>query len=179
MAIGSTTLAVVAITATVLSAATSMYAAQQQGKAAKAQADYQAAVARNNKIIADRQAEDAIKRGEVAEQERRLETRRLIAAQRATSAGSGVLVDEGSALSLNEDAAEQGEFEALTIRSNAAREAYGFRVQGAGFESDAGLFQLRGESARNAANIETASTAIGAAGSVASQWYGFKQKGTL
>ena len=44
-------------------AGVSAFGAIQQGRAAQAQANYQAAVARNNQIIAQRSADDARKRG--------------------------------------------------------------------------------------------------------------------
>jgi hypothetical protein len=70
----ATTLAYVSLAATAISTGVSMYGQQQAGKAAQAQAQYQAAIARNNQIIADRAAEDALKRGEIAEQNQRQKT---------------------------------------------------------------------------------------------------------
>jgi len=77
------------------------------------------------------------------------------------------------------DTAELGELDALTIRSNAEREAYGFRVQASNFGAEAGLTQMAGEAKAQAAKISSFSTVLSGAGSVASKWYGFKQEGAL
>lgn len=172
-----TTLAIASIGASVIGTGMSAYGSMQQGKAAQSQANYQAAVARNNKIIADRQADDAIKRGSVEEAAYRRQVSQLAGRQRATLAANGVVVDQGSALDITEDTAEYGELDALTIRSNAEREAYGYRVQGQNFEADAGLYDATGANARSAGNFGAVSNLISGAGSVASKWYGFKSEG--
>lgn len=149
----------------------------QAGKAAQAQANYQAAVARNNQIIAERQAADALQRGEIAEKQHRLRVGQLAGRQRVALAANGVVVDQGSALDILGDTRELGELDALTIRSNAEREAYGYRVQGANFAADAGLLDARGASARSAASLAGMSSLLSGAGSVADKWYGFKTQG--
>lgn len=162
-----------------LSTGASMYGQMQQGKAAQAQANYQAAVLRNNQQIAEYQAQDAEKRGKLAEQQHRLKVSQLAGRQRAVMAGNGVVVDQGSALDILGDTAELGELDALTIRSNSAREAYGFRVQGMGFASDAGLALARGASARSAGTTGAFTSLLSGAGSVAEKWSSFAKKGIL
>ena len=160
----------------------------QQSRAAQAQASFQAAVARNNVIIAQRQAEDARLRGEQATaqislQEQRdtataaLATRRLIARQRVAQAGLGQTTDVGSALDLTADTAAAGKLDELTLRRNAAferqvarnnaeREAIGFLTQGFNFEAEARLADLRRRSARSAGIISAFGTIITTAGRV-------------
>jgi hypothetical protein len=60
-----------------------------------------------------------------------------------SAAASGVLVDEGSPLAILQDTAIQGELDALTIRSNAAQEAWSFRTQAGGFTAQAGLSRAK------------------------------------
>lgn len=148
-------------------------AQKQQAQAQRAQAEYQAAVSRNNKIISDRAAADAIERGRIAEQEQRLATSRLRSRQRVVLAGIGQQVDVGSALDITSDTAATGELDALTIRSNAEREALGFTTQGINFEAEAGLSDLRGRSAQSNAF----GTIITGAGTVASKWFNFRKEG--
>jgi hypothetical protein len=172
-----TTLAIASVASSVIGTGVAAMGAMQQGKAAQAQANYQAAVARNNKIIADRQAEDAIKRGSREEASYRRQVSQLAGRQRATLAANGVVVDQGSAGDILADTAEYGELDALTIRSNAEREAYGYRVQGQNFESDARLYTATGANARSAGNFGALSNLISGAGSVAQKWYGFNKQG--
>jgi hypothetical protein len=155
----------------VASTALSAYGQIQAGQQAQAAADYNAAVARNNQIIADRQAEDAVKRGQVAEEEQRRRTRAIAGTQRAALAASGVQLDQGSPADILADTAQFGELDALTIRNNAEREAYGYRVQGMNFGAEAGLQQGRASSAMTGAYLGAGSTLLSGATSVADRWY--------
>ena len=90
--------AAISIIGTVAGASNEAEGHRAQGQAAQQQATYNAAVARNNQIIADRKAADAKERGEIEAQRNELRTRQLIGQQRASAAARGVVVDEGSAL---------------------------------------------------------------------------------
>lgn len=148
-------------------------ASQQQGDAARKQADYQAAVARNNEILAQRAAADATARGDVAEGQKRMQTAQMLGRQRAVLASNGVDLGTGSALDIVGDTAAIGEQDALTVRSNAAREALGYKTQGINFANEANLDQMKGDAVSSAATLNGASALIGTAGSVAKQWYSF------
>lgn len=82
-----------------------------------------------NATIAEIQAQDAIARGKIEEKKSRRVTEQVIGAQRTGFAAQGVDVNRGSALEVQADAAYLGELDALTIRNNAAKEAWGFRTQ--------------------------------------------------
>lgn len=82
-----------------------------------------------NAEIAEIQAKDAIARGKVEEKKSRRVTEQVIAGQRVSLAAQGVDVNRGSAVDVQADAAYLGELDALTIRNNAAKEAWGFRTQ--------------------------------------------------
>lgn len=151
----------------------SVAGAIQKGQAEQAQAKYQSAVARNNAILAERQAKDAIERGKIAERNQRIKTAQTIGEQRARLAANGVVVDQGSALALTSDTAQFGELDALTIRSNADREALGFRTQGMNYEADARLSKLRGDQAVTSSYFSAASALFKGAGSVAGKWYDY------
>lgn len=89
-----------------VAAATSAYAAHQSAEAKKDVANYNAAVEKNNATMAAQQAEfDA--------QQIRDRNRKLLAAQRAAFAASGVDAGGGSALDVYSDTAYRGELEAL------------------------------------------------------------------
>lgn len=122
------------IAALALSAAGTGMSVIGQGQQAAAQAgiaNYQAQLARNNQMIAEWNARRALEQGRVAEQQQRFKTASLIGAQRAALAGQGGDINSGSPLDIVGDSARAGEFDARTIRNNAAMQAYGFRVQAA------------------------------------------------
>ncbi|MNJ23108.1 hypothetical protein D3C77_174860 [compost metagenome] len=104
------------------SALMSAQQSQQQG-AATAAANIQ------NAQYAGQAAEDAVARGEFESDQQRLRTNAAIGTQRTGFAANGVDVNTGSAAEIQDDTAALGELDALTIRNNAAREAWGYRTQ--------------------------------------------------
>jgi hypothetical protein len=167
----------IAIGASILSTGVGVYSAVQQSKAAAGQAEYQQAVAKNNKIISERMAEDARVRGEEEVRKARGRATRLASRQRTMLAGAGVAVEAGSALDLIGDTISVGEAEALTLRSNAEREALSFIMQGQGFQQEAALFGLQAAGAKAALGPSVVGTLATGAGRVGSQWYDFNRVG--
>lgn len=163
-------LATIAAVASIAGTAMSVMGQMQAGDAAAKSAEYNAAVARNNQIVADRQADDAVKRGQVAEDEQRRKTAQIKGAQRAALGASGVALDSGSPLDILGDTAAFGELDALTIRNNASREAYGYKVQGMNFAAEAGLADARGAAAKQSALIGAGATLLSGAGNVIDRW---------
>jgi hypothetical protein len=82
-----------------------------------------------NADVAQAMARDAIVRGHDEETHFRAGVRTLIGSQRAGFAGQNVDVGVGSPVDVNADAAYLGELDALTIRTNATREALGYRAE--------------------------------------------------
>lgn len=107
---------------TAAATATSAYSQYQQGQ-------YQSKVAKNNAIIQQRMAAYALSRGERAENEHRLRVAIMADRQKAELAAGGREIS-GSAYDVLQDTAAMGELDALTIRQNAANEAWGYEVQG-------------------------------------------------
>lgn len=167
----------IAIATTALGAVNQAQGQMAQGQAARQAADYRAAVLRNNQIMAERQAQDAIERGKIEEGRYRDRVAALKGRQRVVMAANGFDINEGSNLTLLEDTARTGELDALTIRSNAAREAYGYRVRGQNFGSEAELTSASGRAQEAAGETAAFSSLLGGSGSVASKWYGFKRQG--
>jgi len=117
--------------------AVSAYGQIQAGRA-------QARVARHNQQLALAAAVDARLRGDFEEGELRRKASSFIGRQRTVIAESGAVVDEGTALNLTQDTAQIAELNALAIRVNAAREAFGFEAQAFGFGAEADLSSLSG-----------------------------------
>jgi hypothetical protein len=91
-----------------------------------------------------RRPTDAIARGAEAEGRSRSQTKQILGTQRAGYAGQGVDVGTGSAVDVAADTTALGELDAMTIRNNAKREAYGYQVQAAGFRAQQGAAKQRG-----------------------------------
>ena len=143
----------------VASAASSAYGSIKQGNESKKLADYNAG-------IADAQATDALARGREDEDRFRTDARRIKGTQRAAIAASGVEVDSGSARDIQADAASLGELDALTIRHNAEREAWGFGV-------DAENSRRQGRNAQSAGRNQAIGTTIGTGYSLLEAKYGW------
>ena len=116
--------------------ATSIYGQVKAGKAEKKAgeaeqraAESQADLSDYNAAVADVQAQDAEARGAIEANRFRARTRGLVGEQRAGFAAGNVDVGFGSAVDVQADAAFLGELDALTVRTNAGREAWGYRVQ--------------------------------------------------
>lgn len=127
----------------------STFAAQRkQAGAIEDQGAYQSAIFSQDAKMAEAQAADAIARGREAELRQRTATKQFRGAQRAGFAAQGVVLDSGSARDVQEEGVAMGELDALTIRNNARREAYGFQVQAGDLARQGKLAEL---SARNQA----------------------------
>jgi hypothetical protein len=165
----------VAIVSMVAGTVMQAYGAHQGAKAQKNAANYQAAVARNNAQVAEWQAEDALRRGEMAKQRAQLNTANLKGRQRAMLAERGIDLGEGSALNLLTDTDQFGAMDAGTVTDNANREAYGFRVGAQNSSANAELLQYKADSTSPGA--AAAGSLLTGAGQVASSWYTFSSKG--
>lgn len=104
----------------------------EQGQFRRQQMQFQARVA-------EMQAENTIERGKEAESEYRGEVRKIIGKQRSSYAAQGVEINADTAMDVQAETAYIGEMDALTIRSNAMREAFGYRLQATGYNTNARL----------------------------------------
>lgn len=126
-----------------LSMAANLSAQSAQSKAANSRAQYEIAVAKNNKLTADQNAADAIKRGDIAAKQHSLLVKQAASTAVTSAAGRGVAVGQDSALKTVEDIRAAGALDELTIKNNAEREALGYRQQGQNFEMSGELAALR------------------------------------
>lgn len=155
--------ATIAMGAMAVAGALSAYGQAQQGKAS-------AQVGRNNQIMAEYAAQDAIKRGEEDAIKVRQRGDQIKGAQRAKMAASGIDLGVGTAAELQSQTDFFGLQDVATTRNNAAREAWSDRVQGANFRA-------QGDFARQQGNLGAFSTALGTAGQVAGKWMQYSGKG--
>lgn len=115
--------------ANIVSGVGSLSTAYAQSEAIKTQGEYQKQQYSFNEKVANLQAADALKRGDKSASDHKKSTKKLIGAQRAALAAQGIEVDSGSALEIQQDTAALGAADAVQIKNNAWREAWGYRVQ--------------------------------------------------
>lgn len=154
--------AIFMVASTVLTAA----GGYQQAQAQKAEARYDAAVAQNNAKVADNQANTELQIGNIEEEQQRRKVRQMLGAQRVALAANNVELSSGSALDLQTETAGFGEEDALTIRANAARRAWGYQV-------DAGNSRAAAEGAKARGNNQATATYLGTATKLAGQGYDY------
>lgn len=175
-------LAAASTVSTVVSQRKAAKAEIKKGELQKKAAESQAWILDYNANVADLQAKDAVERGAEAEQRFRTQIRGTIGAQRAAIAAGNIDVSFGSAVDVQADAAMLGELDALTIRTNAAREAWGYKVQATDIRNRAAVTRKEGvmmaEAARvgaSAQNWQMASTILGGATSIMQMRYSMRK----
>ncbi len=92
--------------------------------------ELQAEEDRRNAKLAKAAQEDAFARGNVDSSQPRMESAQLAGRVRTAYANSGVDASVGTAADVAAYASYMGEYEALTIQNNAAREAWGYAQTG-------------------------------------------------
>ncbi len=153
---------------TLAGGAISAYSQYQAGKMSGKLNDLNAGIAKS-------QAKDAIERGREGQRVVRRRGAQIVGAQRASFAGQGVDVNSGSAAELQSETRQLSEMDALTIRNNAALEAWGYNVNAAEASFQGTLARLQGKQQA----IGTLLTSGTQAAVYGSDWYynqGGKQK---
>ena len=150
-----------------------------QGIAGKRASTYQAAVAENNAILANRAADEEIRAGAAEEEGQRLQTGAALGKAVAIQGASGLDVTGGSPGDVRASIADLGELDALTIRSNAARQAAQYRAQGANFKNDATLNRMQGRASLIAGFLGGAGSILGAVSSVSDRWAPYRAAPTF
>lgn len=126
-----------AVLGTVANAAVPLITAIAQSRATKAQASYESSILESNARIAELQAADAIRRGNLEAEKIKKQTRQVIGAQRAALAAQGLELGEDDAAAIQADTAEIGALDVLDTKNNAWREAWGYKVRARNYSTAA------------------------------------------
>lgn len=148
--------------------------AYSQSRAQKAEGAYQSQMYEANSRIANIQAEDAIMRGDQEASKHKTQVKKLIGSQRASLAAQGVDINSGSALDVQADTAALGAEDEQTIKNNAWREAWGYKVQASDYLNSATFARL---SSKNAAKNTILTAGMNIA-SDAGKGYYYSKSGT-
>lgn len=170
-------LTAISIGTTALGAGVSAFGSMKSGEAQAGMYNYQASIAKVNQQIAKQNADYALAAGEVEAQRSGMKTRAQIGETRAIQGASGLDVNTGSAARVRTSEAEIGLQDQALIRSNAARRAYGYEVEGEQQKSQASLYGMAAENASSAGKIGALSSILGGASSVSSKWLQASQIG--
>jgi len=154
------------------------------GEAAQNAAKKQADLTDYNAAVMRLQASDALERGELEANRYRQQIRQVVGETRVNFAAAGVDVGYGSAVDVQADAAYLGELDALTVKTNAAREAWGFEIQAEDLTREAQITREEGANMAEAGRQRRTASRYGAIGTVASGTtsllatrYGFNRRG--
>jgi hypothetical protein len=150
--------------------------AMNQAEAQKNAYEYQAQIARNNATIQQQNAKLAMEQGVTEEQNQRLKVASMLGDQRASMAANGLDLGEGTATDLLATTEFMGNRDALTIRDNASRKAWAYRVQGQNFLDDA-AFKSATAGGINPL-MAGATSLMGSATSFSDTWSKAKKSGT-
>lgn len=160
------------------------------GKLNAAMADSDASLLEMNASVSESQARMAIQIGQREEQQLRLQTALLKGRQRTAFAASGVDLGVGSTARVLASTDYMREVDASEIRANAARQAFGYRVQSTNQKFAAMSAKAQGTQYRAGSAFQTVTASgispmgvagtslLSNAGQVASSWYMMKQAST-
>lgn len=168
MAATTTGLLAASLATSALGTMSSSYA---QAKAAKTEGRYQQQQFETNARLADIQAKDAIKRGDKESANHMKKVRAMIGSQRAKMAAQGIDANSGSALDIQMDTAIYGSMDAQTIKNNAWREAWGYRVQANDYSGQGAMANL---AAKNKARNTILTGGMTVASDITSGIYSYK-----
>ncbi len=125
----------------------------------------QAQIAQNNSALAGQNAFATANAGEAAQNQAQMKTRAVIGATKAAQAANGIDVNTGSAVDVRASEAELGKMDAMTIRSNAARQAYGYQVEGVTQRAQSKLLKAQATQAEIAGVINAGADLLGGSSS--------------
>ena len=144
--------------------------AAQQGQANATADRYQAQIAMNNNFLANQNAKWATQFGEIGAAQEGMKAGAAIGAMKANAGAEGIDVNTGSTALARSAADELSNVNALTIKSNTAREAYGYTVQGVDYATQATLDQQAAKDAISAGNLAAFGTLLSGASSSFGQY---------
>jgi hypothetical protein len=128
----------------------------------------QAAIANNNAKILQVQANQSRMAGQTAESQHRTQVSQLIGEQTAAQAANGVDINSASSSAVRDSTRTMGDFDALTIRYNAAKQAWGQDTEALNQKNTAAQSKRAGTMALLGSFIGAASSVAGGLGKLAS-----------
>ena len=154
----------VATAATIGSSVVSGLGAIQQSQASAASAGYNAKIAAQNAQIQTQNAQFAGAQGEQEVAAQEMKNKARMGATLAAQGASGVDVNTGSDVNVRESEAKLGQLDALTIRSNAAKQAYGYQLNAMSATEQSNLYRSQQSADKAAGYITAGADVLGGVG---------------
>lgn len=149
----------IALAFTAVAGAVSAKGAYDQGQVAKQ-------VGRNNQVMAEYAAQDALRKGEEQAIQARRRGDQVKGAARANMAAKGLDLNSGTAAELQDQTDFFSESDQNTARFNAQRDAWSMRAGGANARA-------QGDAGAQQGNLQAFSTVLGTGSRVAGKWSDF------
>jgi hypothetical protein len=164
--------ATAALVAGVAGAATTAGGTIFGGIANQNAANFQAAVANNNSIIATQNAVQAEQAGNAAAENQSLKGAAELAKVKTSQAANGIDVNTGSAVDVQSSEREANELSTENVFHNDVLQAYGYRVQAENFQSESELDTAKAEEAVPASVLSATGGLLSSASSLGGKWSG-------
>lgn len=161
------------------STAMQAFGTYSQGHAASQAANYNAQIATQN---AQQQKENSAIASQAGAQQTgmaSLKTRAAVGSEIANQAASGVDTKSGSSVQTQQSSHELGMLDALQVRSNATKAAFGYEVSGANDKAQSTLDQFGAKADEFGGAIGAAGTVLGGAESGISKYEQYKLAGGM
>lgn len=162
---------IVAVTAAVAAGVVGAMGAEQEAGAQAEAANYRASIAAQNEQIAHENARRETAKGEAETYQQQQKTRAVVGATVAQQGASGIDPNTGSAKDVQLSERAVGMSDALTVRKDAAMQAYGYETQAANFQGERALYKMEAKNAKKAGDINALSSLLGGIGGGASKGY--------
>lgn len=133
-------------------------------------ANAQKNIARQNAEIAERNATLTMAAAEGQEEQLGMRNKAIAGAIKTRQAAGGVDVNSGSAKDVQTSQRALGMLDVMTLKSNAAREAFGFKVQAKQFRDEAAIAKSKANQAMVGASLNAFSSLVGGASQASSAY---------
>lgn len=173
----NTTIGAEGLGLSLLGGLTQAFGALFSADAQKQMYNYQAGVANLNAEISRQNAEYARSVGELQATRYGMQAAQRMGQIKVAQSASGLDINSGSAKQVQQSQATLTRMDLTTIRSDAAKTAYNYEVQGVQYGAQAQLDTLAGKNAMSAGMISASGSIIGTAASVDTAWLRGSQLG--
>jgi hypothetical protein len=171
-------LAIAGLALSAIGTGVGMMGQMQQASAARASADYQAKVAQGNQQIALQNASFEAASGDAQAAIQQQKTRAEVGSELAAQGSSGVDINSPTAQAVIASKGEVGALDAQTIRSNAARQAYGYQTTAANYGNAESADISQGQNAQTAGEIGAGTGLLSGIGSATTNYANVMGKAT-
>lgn len=136
-------------------------------QAQKQEADFKKQQFEANAKIATMQAQDALRIGDQTAEQAVGKTNRMLGSQKVAAASQGIETNSGSAALVESDTKTLGALDALTIKNNAWKQAWGYQEQALQSDASGTFSEIAGQNQSNNTLMTGGMNAIGQGGQAA------------